>query len=118
MKKVIILVISLFLATVALATAENQAYIENAVRGEGVPTPVKVISPEVPGVFANSKVVFEFVVNESGNVENIKADTQSDPELVRVLSEAIVQWKFVPAIRDGKPLAVKVSLPVLVVDKS
>jgi hypothetical protein len=118
MKIVKILVIGLLTAVAAYASTGEEAYIKLASKSETVPTVVKVVSPIVDSEFANTKLTFEFVVNSSGLVESLKTDSKADPKLVAVLSEAIAQWRFTPAIRDGKAVSVKVVLPVYVTDKA
>lgn len=118
MKTVKILIIGLLTTVAAFASTSEEAYVKHAYKGENIPTVVKVISPIVDSEYADTKLTFEFVVNSSGLVESLKTDSKADPKLVAVLSEAIAQWRFAPAIRDGKAVSVKVVLPVYVTSKA
>jgi TonB family protein len=71
--------------------------------------------PEVSARFAGKQVVLEFVVDTAGKPTSITSVTPgADAELVSSVAEAVAQWKFAPALVDGKPVARKVALPVTI----
>lgn len=110
MKKLIVLIIALAIGLTAFAnvSVENKGV-------ETLPALVKTVSPVVDEVFADTKLVFNFVVNEQGRVENIKEEGLANKKLVAEISKSIEQWEFKPATLNGKPIAVKVKQPVLIV---
>jgi len=100
-----------------LAKSPETAYVESYLGRSGTPVPVSVVSPEVAPRFAGSKVMLEFVVDATGKPTHIASVTPgADAELVASVSDAVAQWKFAPALVDGKPVARKVALPVTIVD--
>ena len=58
------------------------------------------------------RVFLHFVVNEQGNVQDIMVargiGSGCDEEAVRVVSEA----KFTPGMQDGKPVKVRMAMPI------
>lgn len=75
-------------------------------------TPPKALSMAAPPYPADAKaagiegtVVVKYVVTETGEVTNVSA--VRGPEELRAVCEAAVKgWKFEPALKDGKPVAV------------
>ncbi|AOS44134.1 Gram-negative bacterial tonB protein [Lacunisphaera limnophila] len=117
-KSKLALSLSLLVAPLALVAAESteKAYVESYRNRADGPVPTTVIKPEVSSRFAGKKVVLEFVVDATGKPTDIKSVTPgANAELVSTVSEAVSQWKFSPAIVDGKPVARKVALPVNIV---
>jgi hypothetical protein len=59
------------------------------------------------------QIIFEFTVNENGEVKNIKVvrdlGTNSAVELIRVLRKA-PKWQ--PATRGGKPVSINLKIPL------
>lgn len=59
------------------------------------------------------QIIFEFTVNENGEVKNIKVvrdlGTNSAVELIRVLRKA-PKWQ--PASRGGKPVSINLKIPL------
>ena len=60
------------------------------------------------------QIIFEFTVNENGEVKNIKVvrdlGTNSAVELIRVLRKA-PKWQ--PASRGGKPVSINLKMPLI-----
>jgi hypothetical protein len=114
MKKVVILTIGLLMA---VASANASVKPENvAVESKSsVPVAIKVVTPEVAPEFAGSKFNLTFVVDEKGKVIDITSLTKISPKLVLEVSKAVSRWEFVPAYRNGLPIATKVVLPVVVI---
>ncbi|MBI2496436.1 MAG: hypothetical protein HYV75_00350 [Opitutae bacterium] len=100
-----------------LAKSPEKAYVESYLGRLGIPVPVSVVTPEVESRFAGTQVLLEFVVDPTGKPVLIApAKPGADAELVAVVSAAVAQWRFAPALVDGKPVARKVVLPVDIVD--
>ena len=119
-KSKLTLSLGLLAAPLALmAWTPEKAYIESYRTRTDTPVPTSVISPEVSPKFVGSKVVLEFVVDLKGKPTSITSVTPgASAELVATVTDAVSQWKFSPALVDGKPVARKVSLPVNIVANS
>lgn len=52
------------------------------------------------------EAVVEFTVTTSGTVEGLKPRSATQPELARAALAALEDWRFRPAIRDGRTVAV------------
>jgi TonB family protein len=61
---------------------------------------------------AEGRVVVTFVVNESGSVEEAEVTATVHPALDREALAAVQRARFVPAHRAGRPLRVRMALPV------
>lgn len=57
-------------------------------------------------------VVIIFVVNEQGRVEQVKAESSSDPIFERPAIAAVKQWRFEPGKRNGKPASFNMRCPL------
>ena len=75
-------------------------------------TPPRAVSMQAPDYPADAKaagiegtVIVRYVVTEEGEVEDVVA-LRGPPELVAVCVAAVESWRFMPAIKDGKPVAV------------
>jgi len=56
--------------------------------------------------------MLSLVVTPEGNTTDIKVTTSLGSGLDEKAIEAVRQWKFEPATKDGKPVAVKVAVEV------
>ncbi len=57
-------------------------------------------------------VVLELIVTPNGLPEDIKVAKSLGPELDKKAIEAVRKWKFAPATKDGKPVAVRIKVEV------
>ena len=117
-KSKLVLSLGLLAAPLALlAWSPEKAYVESYRNRADTPVPTSVIMPEVSARFAGAQVVLEFVVDPTGKPTSITSVTPgANAELVAAVTSAVSQWKFSPALVDGKPVARKVALPVNIVD--
>jgi protein TonB len=115
-KLVILLNVGALSAAVASATTPEQAYIKSCTKEPGYPVPVAVVSPSVGPEHAGSVVQLEFVVNTAGKPVDLSVKSHSDDRLAAAVMDAVKQWRFKPAQRDGVPVETKVALPVKIVD--
>jgi TonB family protein len=117
-KSKIALSLGLLLAPLALmAKSPEKAYVESYHGRSDIPVPVSVVTPEVDPRFVGQQVVLEFVVDTTGKPTLIASGTPgADSELLASVLAAVEQWHFAPALEDGKPVARKVALPVMIVD--
>jgi protein TonB len=80
------------------------------------PVPVRMVPPEYPyelkrnGVTGVVSVSFE--VDEKGNVVDPKVLKSSNPQFEQPALDAIVKWKFKPAMKDGAPVKIKIAIPL------
>ncbi len=81
-------------------------HIFHAVEVDRIPVPIYRKVPRVPHdmlrTLSDTKVRLTFVVNVRGQAENItvlKAETREFGELV---AEAVAEWRFEPAVKDGR----------------
>ncbi|MBK8255446.1 MAG: TonB family protein [Polyangiaceae bacterium] len=66
-----------------------------------------------PGVTAReTDVVLAVSLDATGVVLDIAVLTSGGPVFDRLAIEAVKQWTFSPALRDGKPFAAKIKVPV------
>lgn len=121
MKAVSKLVVLLSLGTLGTAAAfassnPEQAYIESCRKDPGVPVPIAVVTPAISTEYAGSKVDLEFVVDQTGKPSQLTVKSDTDETLAAAVLDAVKQWKFKPAERNGVPVPTKVALPVKIVD--
>ena len=77
------------------------------------PALTKVVNPtNLPRSFMGETVMLNFTVDAQGRAHDINVMWQSDPALRRSLIEAVSQWQFTPARKDGRAVATRVTLPV------
>ncbi len=100
------------------ATSFDKAYLESYRTHKDEPVPVFVTSPRVSSEFAGHEVRLEFVVDPTGKPSHFTSATPAaDPRLTDSIVNAVKQWRFDPAYRNGKPVACRVELPVEIVAK-
>ena len=121
MKTAIKLVVLLSLGTLAApfvsAKTSEQAYLESCRKDPGVPVPVSVVSPTVSEQYVGAAVEIEFVVDATGRPVDLSVKSTADKTLASAVVDAVKQWRFQPALRDGAPVAAKVVLPVKIIDQ-
>lgn len=106
------------LASFASAKTDEQAYIESCRKEPGVPVPVAVVTPSVSPEFNGATVQVEFLVDAAGKPTEFAVKSTPDAVLADTVVEALKQWRFKPATTDGKPVAMKVLLPVKIVESA
>ena len=99
----------------ASAKTLEQSYIDSCRKGADVPVPVAVVAPAVHGFDIGQAVEVRFVVDTAGLPSGIDIKSPSDRAFAQVVMDAVRQWRFTPAQRNGTPVPVKVILPVRVV---
>lgn len=58
------------------------------------------------------QVVVELVVSESGEVVQSRVVNQEHPDLSQAALSAVSQWRFDPALKDGRPTSTAIRVPV------
>jgi periplasmic protein TonB len=106
-------------AVASFASAKNSedAYLETCRKDPGVPVPVAVVAPSVSADYNGSEVQIEFIVDETGKPDRFRVKSTPDDTVALAVVDAVKQWRFNPALADGKPVATKVVLPVKIVDE-
>jgi len=116
-KLVVLLSLGVLPVVAASAATPEQAYVDTCRKDPGMPVPVSVVSPTVVGSeFHGASVQLEFVVDVQGRPTGFKVVSSPDTALADLVMGAVKQWRFLPAVVDGKPVATKVALPVKIVD--
>ncbi len=85
--------------------------------GPGVSPPrvIKQTSPQYPngrGVRASGSVLIGLIVSSQGLPKDPHILKSLDKDLDQSAIEAVKQWRFAPAQKDGKAIAVRVSLQI------
>ena len=85
--------------------------------GEGVTPPrvVHQLSPNASkgkGFRVNGAVVIGLVVSSKGEPREIKVITSIEKDIDQAAVEAVQQWRFDPAKKDGKAVAVRISIEI------
>lgn len=114
-KLALLLSLGALLPVAASAKTLEQSYIDSCRKGAGIPVPVAVVAPDVSGFDVGQSVQVEFVVDTTGHTTDFTIKSASDRDLAAVVVDAVKQWQFTPAERNGAPVATKVILPVRVV---
>lgn len=66
------------------------------------------------GRYSQSFCIVTAVVSRTGEVENVRflKPRDTDPAVQRLVTEALATWRFKPALRQGKPVAVHYTLSI------
>jgi len=80
------------------------------------PTPLRTFAPDYPAALraakVNGVVSIVLVVDESGEVLAAEVGKTTHEEFKEPALDAVRRWKFKPAKLDGRPVKVKVTIPV------
>jgi len=88
--------------------------------GPGISPPRALSSPnpDTPAVLGKGKhrrdanCVLAFVVDEQGDVRDVQVTRSSDKRINQQMIDTVKQWKFSPALKDGKPVAVRITTEI------
>lgn len=111
-KLAVLIGLGILLPFAAFAKTPEEAYLEAAQKGPGVPVPVAVVSPSVSSDYAGTSVELKFTVDTKGTPTDLAVLSSPDAEVAKVIAKAVSQWRFKPALKNGAPVATKVVLPV------
>ena len=79
------------------------------------PTPIKTPEPKYPTALkregVSGIVSVTCVIDENGKVISAKAAKSTRVDFEKPALEAIQNWTFKPATKDGKPVKVRVTIP-------
>lgn len=80
------------------------------------PVPVKTPPPRYPDSLkregVSGVVAVVIVIDEKGGIMDCKIAKSSHPDFERPALEAVKNWKFKPAKKDGNPVKVRVTVPL------
>lgn len=83
------------------------------------PTPLKIVAPSgIARRFQGETIRLSLTIDETGRPKNINLLSRRDSNLERNLLPVVGQWKFVPAMKNGRPVSADVVLPIELVDKA
>ena len=86
--------------------------------GDGVSAPIPIYKPEPPytkeakDAKLQGTVVLSIVIGVDGAVTDAKPIQPFDKGLTENAIQTVKTWKFKPAMKDGKPVACKVSVEI------
>lgn len=100
----------------ATAETSDAARIFTLEEVESRPEVVKVRPPQYPQALAGSGqsglVAISVVIDQNGEIESIEVTKASAPAFGNSALDCVRQWKFAPATVAGRPVKVRMSLPV------
>lgn len=92
-----------------LARAQDASGIHT--RADEPPVPLRTVSPVAPEG-QTGLVAVVVVIDEEGKVLSTAVSKSTNPQLDEPAATAIQGWTFKPAMKAGKPVKIKVTLPV------
>ena len=105
-------------ATEHLKFAQNRWKMRAVIIGDEIspPLPTIMVSPSYPRAARDAGihgvVDVECVIDDGGEPTACRVVKSPDPRLEKSAIEAVAQWRFKPALRNGQRVAVVVTLPV------
>ncbi len=57
-------------------------------------------------------VIVEAVINGKGCAESVHVVKKLNPQLDEIAKQSVSSWKFTPATKEGRPVAVMVRIPI------
>jgi protein TonB len=104
--------------TIGFALASTRAWADDTVytKVDENPVPLKTPPPKYPDSLkregVSGVVAVSIVIDEHGVVTSSTITKSSHPDFEKPALEAVKNWKFKPAKKDGNPVKVKVTLPL------
>lgn len=102
----------LFLLTAALVRADDDV----VAKPDTPPAPVRTPPPEYPMELRRAgtagMVAVAVVVDANGDVTSAEVNKSTHPDFEAPALEAVKKWKFKPAQLGGKPVKVRVVIPL------
>jgi TonB family protein len=114
-KLAVLVSLGALLTFAASAKTPEQAYLDASSKSPGVPVPISVVSPsDVSTKYLGAKVELAFTVDATGIPTGFSVVSSPDDALAKIVMDAVSEWRFTPAQKDGVAVATKVVLPVRV----
>ena len=80
------------------------------------PVPVRTVAPDYPAEMRATNtsgiVVLGCDIDDKGAVTEAKVSKTTNEAFNQAALDAVAKWKFRPAQKDGKPVAIHINLPV------
>ncbi len=80
-----------------------------------MPTVKKQVNPWYPAVLklagVEGDVSIRVVVNEKGDVDKATVENSTNHDFDDAALQAVKQWQFTPALKDGKPIRAEITIP-------
>ena len=106
-------IFSLLLAFLAVAVAGRSGEFE---KPDTPPVPVRTRPPEYPSQLkrdgVSGMVVVNVVIEADGSVADVEIRKSTNSEFDAPALEAVKNWRFKPAKKDGNAIRSKVALPL------
>jgi periplasmic protein TonB len=102
-------------AVCLLAAQTDDEPVYDLEPGVTPPRVIKQTAPQYPngrGVRAVGSVIIGLIVSSKGLPKNPQVLKSLDKDLDQSALDAVKEWRFAPAQKDGKPIAVRVSLQI------
>ena len=99
----------------AEAGKQSEERVYELVDGVTPPRIVRQVNPDysgVRGVRVKGSVEIAVVISSDGAPKDLRVVQSLHPDVDRCAVDAIKQWRFAPARKDGKPVAVRVTIEV------
>jgi TonB family protein len=80
--------------------------------GRSISAPDPEYSESARKAKINGTVFLALAINSGGTVDAVKVVRSVEPGLDQNAMDAVKQWKFTPATKDGKPVAVQIDVTV------
>ena len=112
-KLAVLVLVGALLPLALSAKTREESYLETSLKRPGVPVPVAVVSPDnVSADYIGTAVELAFTVDAKGTPTDFAVVSSPDDAIAEVMVEAVKQWRFTPAVKNGAPVATKVVLPL------
>ncbi len=96
----------------SIASADDTIYT----KVDENPVPIKTPPPKYPDALKHDGitgvVALVIVIDEKGSIESCSVAKASHTEFERPAMDAVKNWKFKPAKKDGTPVKVRVTIPL------
>jgi len=109
-----VLILLFSLAATGRSQKENEEQVYELGPGITPPKVVHQVSPEHPaeGFRIAGTVLIGVVVSSRGEPRNVHVIKSLDKAVDQNAVDAVKQWRFEPAKKDGEPVAVRVSVEI------
>jgi len=110
----VLVVCALALPLAAWQTEQQSEQVYELGKGVEPPRPIHQVSPEHPakGFRVSGTVLIGLIVSSKGEPAEVHVIRSLEQDVDRSAVDAVKQWRFNPATKDGKPVAVKISVEI------
>lgn len=98
------------------STRANPPEPSSLVKPDRLPEIRKQVPPQYPFDLKSrgieGKVIVQFMIDEKGIVSDCVAISSSNPGFEPAALDAVRQWRFKPAVKDGRPVKSQMTFPI------